>query len=216
MAPRVESSPQHAGGKVGIIDYGQSKQLPDDARIAFAKLIVALDKEDKPVRTITGFLNLSALRLMKRLLLARCSGRITICEFSMSGQLKPVETICPCSIAPRCCMRGVRDSDLQRGRLLTPAECLRPLCCLARTRRSMRRCGRWGWSRRATTRSCVPPWPMACSIPVAGAAPLLPLHADNLILRDLCLSAASQQPAACLAPAAGVIQCRQTEASAAA
>ena len=70
MAPRVESSPQHAGGKVGIIDYGQSKQLPDDARIAFAKLIVALDKEDKPVRTITGFLNLSALRLMKRLLLA--------------------------------------------------------------------------------------------------------------------------------------------------
>jgi hypothetical protein len=36
------------GGKVGLIDYGQSKQLPDDARIAFAKLIVALDKQDKP------------------------------------------------------------------------------------------------------------------------------------------------------------------------
>jgi hypothetical protein len=38
-----------AGGKVGLIDYGQSKQLPDDARIAFAKLVVAMDKEDKPV-----------------------------------------------------------------------------------------------------------------------------------------------------------------------
>jgi hypothetical protein len=37
------------GGKVGLIDYGQSKQLPDDARIAFAKLIVAMDKEDKQV-----------------------------------------------------------------------------------------------------------------------------------------------------------------------
>lgn len=41
--------PLPAGGKVGLIDYGQSKQLPDEARIAFAKLIVALDKEDKPV-----------------------------------------------------------------------------------------------------------------------------------------------------------------------
>ena len=37
------------GGKVGLIDYGQSKQLPDDARIAFAKLIVAMDQEDKQV-----------------------------------------------------------------------------------------------------------------------------------------------------------------------
>ena len=37
------------GGKVGLIDYGQSKQLPDDARIAFAKLVVAMDNEDKPV-----------------------------------------------------------------------------------------------------------------------------------------------------------------------
>lgn len=34
---------------MGLIDYGQSKQLPNNARIAFAKLIVALDKEDKPV-----------------------------------------------------------------------------------------------------------------------------------------------------------------------
>jgi hypothetical protein len=39
----------YTGGKVGLIDYGQSKQLPDDARIAFAKLVVAMDKEDKPV-----------------------------------------------------------------------------------------------------------------------------------------------------------------------
>lgn len=33
------------GGKVGLIDYGQSKQLPDDARLAFAKLVIALASE---------------------------------------------------------------------------------------------------------------------------------------------------------------------------
>lgn len=34
------------GGKVGLIDYGQSKQLPDAARLSFAKLIIALASED--------------------------------------------------------------------------------------------------------------------------------------------------------------------------
>jgi len=50
-----------AGGKVGLIDYGQSKQLPDDARIGFAELIVALDKGDKPV-SHTKFRNIGSDR----------------------------------------------------------------------------------------------------------------------------------------------------------
>lgn len=33
-----------AGGRVGLLDYGQSKQLPDEQRMAFAELVVALHK----------------------------------------------------------------------------------------------------------------------------------------------------------------------------
>ena len=35
------------GGKIGLIDYGQSKRLPDGYRAAFARLIVALDDGDE-------------------------------------------------------------------------------------------------------------------------------------------------------------------------
>lgn len=35
------------GGKVGLLDFGQSKQLPEDARIAFAQLVHSMDVEDK-------------------------------------------------------------------------------------------------------------------------------------------------------------------------
>lgn len=30
------------GGCVGLLDYGQSKQLPDTERVAFARLVLAL------------------------------------------------------------------------------------------------------------------------------------------------------------------------------
>lgn len=36
------------GGRVGLIDYGQSKQLPLQARLAFARLVCALDQGSKP------------------------------------------------------------------------------------------------------------------------------------------------------------------------
>ena len=36
----------HAGGKIGIIDYGQSKQLPPRDRLALANLIIALVDKD--------------------------------------------------------------------------------------------------------------------------------------------------------------------------
>ncbi len=32
------------GGRVGLLDYGQSKQLSQDQRLALARLIVQLDK----------------------------------------------------------------------------------------------------------------------------------------------------------------------------
>ncbi len=35
-----------AGAKIGLIDYGQSKQLPLDAKLAFAQLIHALDEQN--------------------------------------------------------------------------------------------------------------------------------------------------------------------------
>jgi len=31
--------PMSAGGQIGLIDYGQSKQLPQEARLAFARLV---------------------------------------------------------------------------------------------------------------------------------------------------------------------------------
>ncbi len=31
-------------GRVGLLDYGQSKQLPDDKRVAFARLVLALNR----------------------------------------------------------------------------------------------------------------------------------------------------------------------------
>lgn len=34
------------GGKIGLIDYGQSKKLPDRYRLPFAKMILALEKKD--------------------------------------------------------------------------------------------------------------------------------------------------------------------------
>lgn len=35
------------GGKIGLIDYGQSKQLPDECRASFAALVIALEKKDQ-------------------------------------------------------------------------------------------------------------------------------------------------------------------------
>lgn len=32
------------GAHIGLLDYGQSKQLPDENRVAFAKLVLALNK----------------------------------------------------------------------------------------------------------------------------------------------------------------------------
>ena len=32
----------HAGGRIGLIDYGQSKQLPHEARLSFARLVRVL------------------------------------------------------------------------------------------------------------------------------------------------------------------------------
>ncbi len=34
------------GAKIGLIDYGQSKQLPLTSKLAFAQLIHALDEQD--------------------------------------------------------------------------------------------------------------------------------------------------------------------------
>lgn len=39
-----------AGGKIGLIDYGQSKRLPDSDRAAFAHLVLAMDRGDQEVR----------------------------------------------------------------------------------------------------------------------------------------------------------------------
>ncbi|KAK9811448.1 hypothetical protein WJX72_004052 [[Myrmecia] bisecta] len=35
------------GGKIGLLDYGQSKQLPEHSRLVFARLILALAREDE-------------------------------------------------------------------------------------------------------------------------------------------------------------------------
>ena len=34
----------HSGAKIGLIDYGQSKQLPLSSQLAFAQLVHALDE----------------------------------------------------------------------------------------------------------------------------------------------------------------------------
>lgn len=34
------------GGRIGLIDYGQSKKLPDRYRLPFAKMVLALEKKD--------------------------------------------------------------------------------------------------------------------------------------------------------------------------
>lgn len=36
----------HAGAKIGLIDYGQSKQLPMSSKLAFAHLVHALDEQN--------------------------------------------------------------------------------------------------------------------------------------------------------------------------
>lgn len=45
------------GGKVGLLDYGQSKKLPDDERLGFASLILALG-EGNPQRVSDAMWNL--------------------------------------------------------------------------------------------------------------------------------------------------------------
>ena len=37
-----------AGGRIGLLDYGQSKQLPVESRLAFAELVLALRSGDNP------------------------------------------------------------------------------------------------------------------------------------------------------------------------
>ena len=46
LLKRMLSQFCHAGGKIGIIDYGQSKQLPPRDRLALANLIIALVDKD--------------------------------------------------------------------------------------------------------------------------------------------------------------------------
>lgn len=38
------------GAKIGLIDYGQSKQLPDTERLAFAALLLELAKGKKDIK----------------------------------------------------------------------------------------------------------------------------------------------------------------------
>ena len=40
----------HAGARIGLIDYGQSKQLPEAERLAFAALLLELGRERADVR----------------------------------------------------------------------------------------------------------------------------------------------------------------------
>ena len=44
---RESLCPLSAGGKVGLIDYGQSKQLQEETRLAFARLVVEMAKGTK-------------------------------------------------------------------------------------------------------------------------------------------------------------------------
>ncbi len=37
-----------SGGRIGLLDYGQSKQLPEKSRLAFAELVLALKSGDNP------------------------------------------------------------------------------------------------------------------------------------------------------------------------
>lgn len=52
-APAASATPAPAcctrapGGKIGLIDYGQSKRLPDSYRAAFARLVLELGSGDK-------------------------------------------------------------------------------------------------------------------------------------------------------------------------
>jgi aarF domain-containing kinase len=39
-----------AGARIGLIDYGQSKQLPEAERLAFAALLLELGRERRDVR----------------------------------------------------------------------------------------------------------------------------------------------------------------------
>ena len=44
--PLLAPLPPPAGGKIGLIDYGQSKRLPDSYRAAFAQLVLQLERGD--------------------------------------------------------------------------------------------------------------------------------------------------------------------------
>lgn len=43
-ASQMKYRKMYAGGKVGLIDYGQSKQLEEETRVAFARLVLEMTK----------------------------------------------------------------------------------------------------------------------------------------------------------------------------
>ena len=49
-SPHVLPAPPPPGGKIGLIDYGQSKRLPDAYRRGFAELVLALNRGKDEVR----------------------------------------------------------------------------------------------------------------------------------------------------------------------
>ena len=134
---------------MGLIDYGQSKQLPDDARIAFAKLIVAMDKEDKQVGQDTTSPEHSH----------RCD--LIACNGQGAGRAANSQSLHALRKS-HLFVLGTFLSAVKVGRIEVQLQTVRG-------RLSTARCGRWASSPSATMRSSAPRWHTACSTRVAGA-----------------------------------------------
>lgn len=79
------------GGKIGLIDYGQSKKLPDRYRLPFAKMILALEKkDDDEICKALDMLNIETSKDDKRL-----KARIAWGMFDTEGTVNPFDPDSP-------------------------------------------------------------------------------------------------------------------------
>lgn len=79
------------GGKIGLIDYGQSKKLPDRYRLPFAKMVLALEKkDDEEICKALDLLKIETSKDDKRL-----KARIAWGMFDTEGTVNPFDPDSP-------------------------------------------------------------------------------------------------------------------------
>ena len=83
----------YVGAIIGLLDYGQSKQLPPKGRLALANLIVAVDDSDSKIKRLYSQRKRRTGKLEMDFDVLYAGRKIGLLDYGQSKQLPPIDRL---------------------------------------------------------------------------------------------------------------------------